>query len=327
MNQILSTSNNYNEYNKDDTKKIIRIFCIIIVIVAIVIAALAIKRIQRVKNEQASFAKPVISIERTNNEQLAIKATCDDGINYVVYTWNYNNEKRINVGGSTTFEELVDIPYSQASELQVQVVSRNNVAEITETIKRDGVDKTKPEITAITVVGSKLSIKALDESGIKYLEYQWEGKDAQTVYFDEDDNKDVTVDLDIDRGTFKLTITVEDIFENKEVISRLVTGVNEPEIDVIRYGGSINITVTHDMGICEIGVLINEKFYSYNKETEGYSKDKTTVELEYPLEEGENTIKIIAYSFEKLSPQGEDSTNNYSSKFFIGQCTYDENEE
>ena len=300
MNQILSTSNDYNSYNKNSTKKIIMFFCIATIILAVGIILLKAYDIYNKKHIQNSFATPKIEINEQEGNQIAINVQCEDGINYITYTWNQSNEYTVNQNGSTIFQRIVSIPYNKENTLNVVVVSMNNVKqEATKTFGMD-VDEENPTIDSLTVSGSKLSIDASDNSGISYIEYQWEDEDSNKIYAEGDNNKTLNAQINIQRGTHKLSIRVVDIYGNEEKLSRLVTGVNEPEILVLKYGNVINIKATHDMGIKQISALINGKLYTFNEDDPDYVKD-TTVQAEFPLEEGENIVKVIVHSFEKLS--------------------------
>ena len=76
-------------------------------------------------------------------------------------------------------------------------------------------------------------------SGYQYRKiYRWENEGEQKVEANENDNKTMKVELDIQRGTYKLFITVVDIDGNEENLSRLITGVNEPQIKIIKYPNS-----------------------------------------------------------------------------------------
>ena len=109
-------------------------------------------------------------------------------------------------------------------------------------------------------------------------------------------------------------------------MSRLITGVNEPEIKAIKYDGVVNISVTHDMGFKKIEFIINKKKYVYDEHYSKYDKNRTTVEFEFPLQEGENVIQINAYSLEKMTDENNetaDELKNYAFKKFTGKCTYE----
>lgn len=325
MNQILSTSNNYNNnYDKKDTKKIIIVFCIAAILVSIVIIAVTIMRSSE-KENKGNNVIPLIDIIRENDEtrEIAIKVECTDGINYIIYTWNNERENRVNLNGSTNFERIIDMPENAINNLKVEVVSTKGVSnKKTEEYKLD-VDSNKPKIDSIAIVDSKLQITASDDNGIDYLKYQWENEEETTVNADENDNKTINVEIDIKRGTYKLMITVVDVFGNKEQMSKLITGVNEPEINVIKQGGIIHANISHDMGFKRIEILINDDLYVYDENYSKYDKNETTVNLDLPLKEGYNLVQIKAYSLEKLSDDDSEELENYSFKVYAGECTYE----
>ena len=79
------------------------------------------------------------------------------------------------------------------------------------------------------------------------------------------------------------------------------------------------------MGFKRIEYIINNDLYVYDENYSKYDKNKTTIELDFPIQEGENLVQVTAYSLETLSEDVEDEDNleNYSSKTFTGKCTYE----
>ena len=323
MNQILFTNNNNNNYNKVDTKKIIIIFAIAIILVAIIIAGLKIYGIYEDKKNTVSAVVPEILITSNNTKEATIKVTCEEGIQYLVYTWNDEDENRVNLNGSTSFERIVEMPENTINTLKVEVVTINNVTGSKTEVFEKTIDNEKPTVDSITIVDKKLNIEVSDYSGIKYLAYKWENEEEVIINADENDNTKMTVEIDIQRGTYKLQIRVVDIYENEELLSRLVTGVNEPEITVIKYGDTVNISVKHDMGFKKIEFIINNSVYVYDENFSKYDKNKTEVEFDFPLKEGENKVQINAYSLEKMSEDQGETLENYAFKRFTGKCTYE----
>lgn len=319
MNQILST-NNDNNYNKTDTKKIIVIFCIACILIALVIIAVAI--ISRNINK-GEYVIPQIEIKRQEEKEVTIQVTCEDGINYVLYTWNEEKDNKVNLNGSKSFERIISIPENSSNTLKIEAVSSNGIECIKQEEFELDIDSNKPTIDEMTVSGSTLHIEASDDNGINYMAYKWEDEDERKISADEDDNKKITADINIKRGTYKLTVKVIDISGNKEEVSKLITGVNQPEISAIKLGDKVKVTVTHDMGFKRIEYLINDDLYVYDENYSKYDKNKTIMELEFLLNEGKNVIKVNAYSLEKLSNDEEEKLQNYSNKFFVGECTYE----
>lgn len=329
MNQILFTNNNNNnnDYNRIDTKKIIKIFCIAIIIVSFIIICLKVYGGYQEHKKNAKNSIPEITLTRGGEEsgEVTIKVTCKDGIEYLIYTWNNEQEVRVNLNGSTTFERIVEIPGNQMNNLKVEVNSVNSISnQKTQVFENSVIDNTKPvvEDDDITIIDKKLKIHASDDSGIKYLAYKWENEE-EVIVEQTDESKEMTVEIDIQRGTYKLQIRIVDIYNNEEVLSRLVTGVNEPEISAIKYGGIVKVSVIHDMGFKKIEFIINNEKYVYDEEFSRYDQNKTTVEFDFPIKEGENIIQVNAYSMEKLSEEAEEELENYAFKRFTGKCTYE----
>lgn len=323
MNQILFTNNNNNNYNKVDTQKIIIIFAIAIILVAIIIAGLKIYGIYKAKKNDVSNVVPEILITSNGTKEATIKVTCEDGIQYLVYTWNDEDENRVNLNGSTSFERILEMPEKTINTLKVEVVSINNVTGSKTEVFENSIDSVKPTVDSITIVDKKLNIEVSDDNGIKYLAYKWENEEEVIINADENDNIKMKAEIDIQRGTYKLQIRVVDIYENEELLSRLVTGVNEPEITVIKYGDTVNISVTHDMGFKKIEFIINNSVYVYDENFSKYDKNKTEVKFDFPLKAGENKVQINAYSLEKMSEDQGETLENYAFKRFTGKCTYE----
>ena len=167
MNQILST-NNDNNYNKTDTKKIIVIFCIACILIALVIIAVAI--ISRNINK-GEYVIPQIEIKRQEEKEVTIQVTCEDGINYVLYTWNEEKDNKVNLNGSKSFERIISIPENSSNTLKIEAVSSNGIECIKQEEFELDIDSNKPTIDEMTVSGSTLHIEASDDNGINYMAY------------------------------------------------------------------------------------------------------------------------------------------------------------
>lgn len=326
MNQILFTNNNNNNnnYDKVDTKNVIRIFCIAIIIVVILIIGIKIYGFYMNNKGKANAVIPEISVNRNEGtKEVTIKATCEEGIQYLVYIWNNESENKVNLNGSTSFERIVEIPDNTMNKLTVEAVSTKGVKNNKTEIYENSVDNVKPTIDSVAIVDKKLHIDISDDRGIQYLTYQWENEEEIQIPADENDNKTMKVELDIQRGTYKLFVKVVDIDGNEESLSRLITGVNEPEIAVVKYGGLIKVSATHDRGFKRIEYIINDTKYVYDENFSRYDKNKTTVEIDLPLEEGENIVQVNAYSLERLTDEEGEELEKYSFKRFTGKCTYE----
>lgn len=323
MNQILFTNNNNNNYNKVDTKKIIGFFAIAILLIAIIIVSIKTYGMYKKRKDNLTETKAEISISTDNLEETTIRIAWKDGIKYLVYTWNDEDENKVVLNGSTSFERIIEIPDNPINTLKLEVTSINNVTTTKTEVFEKNTNTSKPIVDSITIIDKKLNIEVSDDNGIKYLAYQWENEEEVIIEAPEEDNKKMTAEIDIQRGTYKLQIRIVNIDNVEEKLSRLITGVNTPEISVIKYGDRINVSVTHDRGFKRIEFIINNTLYVYDEEYSKYDKNKTTVEFEFPLQQGENLVQIKAYSLEKLTEDGEEKLENYSSKTYTGKCTYE----
>lgn len=325
MNQILFTNNDKNNYNKTDTKKIIKFFSIAIILVALVILGMKAYEIYQKNKNKVSAVMPEISIIRANEtaREVTIKAACEEGIEYLIYTWNNEQEVRVNLNGSSLFERIVEIPGNKMNNLNVQVASIKGTVNQKTEIFENNMDNTKPIVESISIINKKLNLEVSDNNGIKYIAYKWENEEEVIIEADENNNEKMTAEIDIQRGTYKLQIRIVDIYGNEETISRLVTGANEPEVSVIKYGDTVNISVTHDMGFKKIEFIINGTKYVYDENFSKYDKNKTEVEYTFPLEVGENIVQVNAYSMEKITEEAGEELESYSYKKFSGKCTYE----
>lgn len=326
MNQILSNNNYNNNYNKTDTKKIIVIFCVAVILIAIIIASVSFYNYYKRKKQIEDLPAPQIEIIKNLEDETkaTIKISATDGLNYIIYSWDTGKENRVNnLNGSKNFERIIDVPQNATNNLQVKAVSVNGrMSEKTEIFELD-IDVNKPTIDSITIVNSKLKLQVSDETGISYLAYRWENEEEEVINVDENDNKTFETELEIKRGTYELQIRVVDVNGNEENVSKLITGVKEPEVKAIRYDNVVNIVVTHDMGFKRIEFLINDDLYVYDETLAEYSEDTKEIDLDFPIKEGENLIQVKAYSLEKLSEEDTDSLDNYATKTFSGKCTYE----
>ena len=216
------------------------------------------------KKNMVTAVLPEISITRADESarEVTIKVTCEEGIEYLIYTWNNDQEVRVNLNGSTTFERIVEIPGNKMNNLNIQVNSMKGTANQKTEIFENNVDNTKPIVNSISIINKKLNLEVSDNNGIKYLAYKWENEEEVIIEADENNNEKMTAEIDIQRGTYKLQIRIVDIYGNEEALSRLITGANEPEVSVIKYGDTVNISVTHDMGFKKIEFII-KKNYQY----------------------------------------------------------------
>lgn len=326
MNQILSTNNNNGSRNprEVDTQKIIKIFCVsAIAIAVIIIAIICIGKFIKSKEEKVELKKPIISIKREEQDFIMFFVTCADGLSKIEYTWNNTDTTEINCNGATDYSRKIELPEGAENYLDIYATSSNNVTERAYQTFAEFIDLEKPKIEyGSTIEDSMITVTATDETKLSYMEYYWDGEDSVKVDVTEDSPTKIETKIEVLRGTRKLYVKAVDLAGNTENVSRLITGVNQPEITAIRYGGVVNVKAYHDMGFKRIEYIINNQLYVYDENFSRYNPEEKEVELEFPLKEGENTVVIKAYSLEKYEELTMDNLDNYASKIFRGKCTY-----
>ncbi len=317
MNQILLTSNQSkkkksNNYN-DDTRKIIIFFSIAILIFGIAIAALYGYKVYKNNNpEEVVASNPTISIEEIDGveDSVTVKVTSSAGISTITYTWNDEESEEIQMNGRTSNEEQIEVPEGE-NTLTIKVVDVNGLeTETSKTFSREESTE-KPTIELDDTVGDgKLKITVTDDNGIQYITYAWNDEEATTIKASEEGQTTLETEIDIQRGKNTLTITAVNTLNAEETIEKIYEGVNNPVIEVVKSGDKLYMTISHDMGFEKIEFLVNGVTYVYDENFSGYDSTKQEIEYYVTLQEGENTVIIVATSME-----GTEET-------YRGKCTY-----
>ena len=322
MNQILLTGNENNKKrnnkyknsnNTNDMKKIIMFFGIIILVFGLAIAGVyGYKVYKKNKDDKVVVDIPQLSLEKTD-KTVTIKAESKIGINKIIYTWNEEEPEEILLNGSSKkHEEMLNIPNGE-NTLNVKVIDQaGQENETNESFSRN-VDAEKPVIeTSIIVENSKLKITATDETAMKYITYKWNNEEEVKVEAENEEDKVIEVTIDVKRGESTLTITAVDSSDNTETVDKPFKGVLEPEFDVRTNGDKLYMKISHDMGFEKIEFSVNGQIYTYDKTFAGYDATQKEIEYQFDLQEGENTVVIVA-----ISNEGTDAT-------YMGKCNYTE---
>lgn len=120
--------------------------------------------------------KPIVELSITSDNKIKILANDTKGLQYLTYSWNEEEETKVEPNPETTniIEKIIDIPLGQ-NTLKVIAINQEEI-ETTKTIDVKGVKK--PVIT-VEQRGAKLYIKAEDEDGMKIVNYTVNGKKYQ----------------------------------------------------------------------------------------------------------------------------------------------------
>lgn len=314
MNQILSTNNNYKAPKNRNTelldmKKIILVFSIIIIIFALVIVGAKAYGIIKEKNKTSdspitTLNKPSISI--TEVERTArIVVSYDEGLSKVSYWWNNDTNVQENNqnGGDKPFDKPVPIPDGDYNVLYVKAVGVDgSVSEAKKEFKveKQEEDPNKPQISWYQNNGTPtMDIIAKSDKGIKELTYQWEGEEKVVVTATQSNQKELSVTIDLKRGTNKIEITATDIEGNEQVKNGTLIGILEPEIKVsLDHNKTLIFDITHDKGFKKIEITVNDKKLVYDENSRQYDKNITNFKSTLDVEPGHIKVYVSVYTLE-----------------------------
>lgn len=309
MNQILINQDKNKQKRKKttgllDMRKVIIVFSVLIIIFALIIVGAMLYGNLRDKEKSKdtpieNLNKPVIKIEQ-EGQQCKIRVDYDEGLDKISYSWNDGDLEENNMNGSTMFDKLIDIPEGNENKLYVKAIGLDNSeSESTKVFKKEEIreDPDKPKIRWVQEDGTNImTIIATSEKGIDKLTYQWENEETVTI---EGNGKEmVQQTIEIKRGTNKMKIIAKDMEGNEQEKEENLIGILFPEINVYMQGDILNMTVKHDMGFKKIIFKINDAELVYDENNPQYDKNLQEVQMNLPLEPGQYTVEITAYSLE-----------------------------
>lgn len=320
MNQILDYNPNQSSGGKSSgSDKVVRVFAVLLVIFSICLLGSGIYGIYNNKKteEKATKEKPTYAtIDAVQDgEQVTIKVTHDKVIDKMIYSWNTSAERSVPGGGEKTLERTLDLPAGK-NTLHIKVTDIDGVETSFEKefTSESGLDILNPVISIEVIDGNeedklkKLKITATDETALDFITYRWNDEEETKVEATEDNPTEISLEIDILRGTNDITIVAVDSSNNTTTETKNFTALTKPEIVVSQStdGSTLDITVTHENGIASIYYTLNGKEYQGT-----FDDSPTTVQFSQVLDSGYNIIDLTVKSV-------DDTETN-----FLGECTYD----
>lgn len=290
MNQILMT-NDEKGSSANGVKPIIKFFAIVIIVVSLIFVGEGAYNLYNSMGNNNSYPKPVLNVEK-NGSAISLKITGEIGINKIEYSWNDGNTTILKCDGKKSINQEIEMPQGD-NKLNIVVIdvegNRTKFGEIAVSFTSED-DTVKPKISIVNSVG-KITITATDETELDYLTYQWEGEEEVKIEATSDNNKSITQEVSVQKGTKKLTIVAVDKTGNKETMSKKIVGSNGPEIKVSASEGNFIIKVTDEYVITKIEYTINEEVFTIND----LPSDAKEYEFKVQLKDGVNYLKVNAY--------------------------------
>lgn len=294
MNQILATSpqkkgkNNRKNYKSSgDIKSVVKVFAIVLAIFGIFMVGTGSYALYQEYAVKIDIPlKPTISVESREENTILLKVIGQKEISKVTYQWNEEEAITLNGNGGKYLEQLIEIP-TGSNELTITAID---------------VDNQQNSFTNIYEIDSNIKIEALENGNIKisyqgdeeisYITYRWDEEDETRIDIDDTEFEE---EIEAIKGKHKLTVIVVDINNKTETKVQEVEGVSKPIVEITTDDAKENFVVkaTDESGITEILFTINE---DPNQQYKVRVQGKTEFEFKYPLNEGENKIKVQVYN-------------------------------
>ncbi len=290
MNQILMTENKKKTSKSSgpiEIKAIVRFFAIVIMIFGITLVGEGVYAIYKDAEDKKPSNMPSVTISRLNDKAILYVEHSAE-ISKVIYSWNDGESTVLPQGGLTAQEEIL-LP-NQNSVLNITIEEMNGKQfKYQKQYQLEGMDIIKPVIEINVADGSnKMTVTATDDREIKYLSYQWEGKEKVVVEANTQGQTEIKKDIELTPGTRKIYIIAEDVNGNVEKVEKeIVATTSEPKMHVLRDGRNIIIEASDVDGVKDITVNINGKKYAAKDLNLKYVKVGPVV-----LQEGNNTIQV-----------------------------------
>lgn len=335
MNQILDYNPNKGSgSNKSSgSDKIVRVFAVILVIFALCLVGSGIYGIYKnQKKEAASEAdtptKASISVERDEEDdtKAIIKVSHDKAIEKVIYAWD-NDKDIINKGnGQSTMEIEISLPAgTHTLTVKVTDIDGNDTTYDEEIYSENGEDKVNPEIQVTLDNATKqISVVATDETAIDYVTYRWNDEEETRVDADEEDQKEIKVDIEILKGTNDLTIVAVDKNNNSATKTEKYKGVTKPEITltVSEDKKKVDVYCYHENGLQEITATINGDTRNVELPEETLQEASFTIELT----EATSTVIVKAVSVDGTETEATEEISSEEEEDNI-EISYEEYED
>lgn len=277
--------------NVSQIVKIVRFFAIALIVFGIFnIGTGSYALIKNKQEAENAIVKPEIMVQEAENNQLEITVSGKSVINDVYYSWNGNDEIRINGNGRNVVTQL--IPYATGENiLSVRATdARGQTAVYQQTFYREANIVIEVEEVA---PNAKITIESVKE--LQYMTYRWNNEQETTI---EINDTMFEQDIPIKTGNNKLTITAVDVDGEEETVEENLTGyetVDKPTINLTTDGtANYVITASDTNGLTRIEYK-NNGGETQTQEINNEKQFNLTVPIEF-LENQRSTMEVTVYN-------------------------------
>ena len=268
--------------NKADLRKIIMIFSIVIIIFGIVLVGKSTYALISNKNGMEDVIE--VTADRMGKET---KITINSGypIKEFSYKWNTGELVTLQGDGTVQFETIIQIPNGNNILRMTVKDYYGNEKNFYEQYLYDSSDVTKPTID-ISISGTKLNIKAADDTEMSYITYSWGEEEATRIEVDKNNPKEISREIDVPEGQNKLSIIAVDKEGNRETRTENVIGDTKPTFTLSKDGLKIILTASDDQGISKVTMTVDDE----TKDTGEEPLNMKDLTIEWEVTSGIHTI-------------------------------------
>lgn len=297
MNQILYIQKS-KKGSSLEVDNVVKISVIIILIFGIIAIAKGTFGMISSSNSSKTI-EPTVSISEVT-DGLQISISHNVAIDKIIYSWNDSSETTLQGKGQSNITEIIELPVG-TNILHLQIVDINKKTTIyTKQYYKSDKDTISPEIEFV-VENSKVKMVVKDDTQLAYIMYHWNDEDDTVVEPREDSKTQIEEKITILKGENTLTILAVDAAGNEATKEQKFKGAKKPTIEITQENNEAVVKITDEENIQKIEVTLNGQFYSTDSEGTGTALNMQEVEIRQPLQSGENTIVITAYSTNGLS--------------------------
>ena len=281
--------------DKTNINKVLRIFCVLMILIGISMMGKSIYALTFNRPKQKD--NPVVEINKMGKE-VTIEINTQYPIREMSYKWNDGETTTLKGNGTINVSKTIEIPNGN-NVLKLEIVDNfGNKTQYQKQYIYQSTDPEKPKIE-LSKSGNKLVIKATDNVKMSYVTYQWNNDDEVRVDSESNDQKEMSVEIDVPKGENKLLITAVDGEQNRETDEEKIIGDTKPTFTMSSLGDDFVIKAQDDEGIESISVVIDD---GTPIESTGIKKKEITATVPISnLSEGTHKIKVTVTNINGIS--------------------------
>ena len=284
--------------NKADISKIIKIFCISIILFGLILIGESTYAI--IQNSGEKIIDNVeITADRMGKETKITVTSEQYPIKEFTYKWNDGEPVTVEGNGTLSLETVIQIPNGNNILRMTVTDNFGNKKNFHKQYLYDSSDVNKPTIE-IAISGTKLNIKANDDTEMDYITYSW--NDDEAVRVEKEDNpKEINTNIDVPSGQNKLSISAVDKEGNRETRTENIIGDTKPTFTLSKDGLKIILNAKDDEGISKVSMTVDGE----TRDSGETPINQKEISVAWEVTSGTHTISVTVVNVNGLIAKGE----------------------